>query len=144
MAPPPPAAAPGAPSPLDNLVATMGLSQLLIVGAALALVLLEIIFGKLLREYFVSDVAWVASGFILLAFAATRGMPTLLPFSYRSVLLGGAWAIVLVGANQIVYDVLALGRSTGGMSAFDLLGLLIFVGAVIAAGWGAWTMRNQA
>jgi hypothetical protein len=66
----PDAAAPAqpAPSPPDNLVASMGITQLLIVGGAAALIVLDVLFGTLLREFFVGEVTWLGAGVILVAY----------------------------------------------------------------------------
>jgi hypothetical protein len=144
-APPAPAApaapaGPAAPNVLDNLVASMGLSQLLMVGGALVLVGIEVILGMLIGEFTLTDAIWFGAVVIVLGLAASRWAPALLPFSYRNVLLVGGLIIAIVGADRIVFNLLSLGRAPSAWNATELLGLVLYVGSVIAVAWGTWLM----
>lgn len=131
-----------AASPLDSLVASMGLTQLLIVGGASILLVLDILFGVILREYFIGDAMWLGAAAILLGFLVGRRMPGLLPMAYQSVLLVGGLIVTLVGARGIIFDVVSLVRSPGAWGAMEVIGLVIYVVAVGAVAWGVWQLSK--
>jgi hypothetical protein len=148
---PPPAAthttaAPAAstPSALDNLVAQMGTAQLLIVGSALVLLAVDILLGWLVGQYFIGEAAWLGAGLVVLGFALTRFAPRLLPFGYQSLLLVGALVIAITGVRGAVLELLSVLRAPGQWDAIELMGFVLYTGAVVAAGVGAWMMvRGQ-
>jgi hypothetical protein len=131
-----------APSPLDNLVASMGTAQLLIVGGAAVLVVVDLLFGVLLREYFIGDAMWLGAGGILLAFLVGRRMPNMLPMAYERVLLVGGLIVAIVGARGIIFDVVSLVRSPSAWNAMEIIGLLAYIAAVLAVAWGVWQLAK--
>lgn len=140
----PAASAPSAPrsSPLDGLVASMGLSQLLIVGGAAVLVVIDLVLGLVLREFFIGDAMWLGAAGILLAFAVGRRAPGLLPMAYERVLLVGGLIVAIVGARGILFDVVSLVRSPSAWGAMEIIGLLGYIVAVLAVAWGVWQLAR--
>lgn len=142
---PPPApvpASPAGPSPLDNLVASMGLSQLLVVGGALVLVGVDLVLGWLAQQYFIGDMLWFAGLAIVLAFLFNRRMAAMLPFGYQTVLLVGGAIIAIVGLRGVILDILSFVRAPGAWDAIELLGLVLYTAAVLAVAWGTWLLMR--
>ncbi|HUG47468.1 MAG TPA: hypothetical protein VMP67_03545 [Candidatus Limnocylindria bacterium] len=149
---PPPAVPPSAPSaaappraasPLDSLVASMGMAQLLVVGGSALLVLIDLVFGLILREYSLAYVIWGAAALILLAYFAGRSGRAM-PFRYESVLIGLGLVVAVVGAREIAGSLLSILRSAGAWDAPELLAFAGYVVGIVAVGWGTWQLwRGQ-
>lgn len=138
----PPASAapqPSSPTALDNLVASMGMAQLLVVGGAALIVVVDLILGVLLREYSAPSVAWAGAAAILLAFLASR-MSSALPFRYETALLIVAAVVAAVLVRNFVIDLLVFLRPPVGLSAPVMLGLVLYALAGAAMAWGAWQL----
>jgi len=146
--PPPPAAgaqpaapaAPAGPSALDNLVASMGMAQLLIVGGALLLVLVDLLLGIIVNEYYASALVWLGSAVVLVAYLANRQRPGSLPVDHRTLLLGAAAVIALIGLRDIVIEAIDVLRFTSSWDAVELLGLLLYVVGIAAVAFGGWQL----
>jgi len=145
----PPAPTPAAPqaagpTPLDNLVASLGLSQLLIVGGAALLVLVDLVFGVLIRDYYVADVVWVPAALIVVAFVVNRRGMASLPFRYESVLLGLSLIIIVGGVRDALIGLLSIAQSPTAWNALEIISHLALTAAVVAIAWGAWQLwRGQ-
>ncbi len=118
----------------------MGMTQLLIVGGSLLLLAIDVVFGVLLREYFIGEILWLAAVAILLTYFGRARLADTLPFAYETVLVAGALAIAIVGARGLLFDVVSLVRSPTAWNALELLGLVGYAVAVVAVGWGAWQL----
>ena len=136
--PPPMAPAPAATSPLSGMLAALSMGELAMLAGGAAIVLLDV-------------VLWVASGYsfshVILAGAAlavalillrsrlTAGLAT----NYNALLVVIAIVIAVMGARNLVLDVLNLGRSTGlGLAPMYLLGMLVVAGGSVAMAYGGW------
>lgn len=139
---PSPAAAPAGPNALDNLVAAMGMSQLLMVGGALLLLGVDIVLGWLARQYYVGDALWLGAVLIVLGYFLSRRAPAMLPFSYQALLSGGALIIAIVGVRGIVLDLISVLTVPGAWDAIELIGLVLYAVGIVAVAWGAWMMMR--
>jgi hypothetical protein len=140
---PPPAApppAPSAPSPMASMVSSMSQAEMLVVGGAVLLLGLDLIFGILLRDFYAGDLIWLASALVLIAFLVSRRAAGSLPFKYETILLVAGGAVLLLGARDIVIEVYFILRRSFDVNATYLLGALIFIVGVVAMGVGAWQL----
>lgn len=139
----PPPAAPQ-PSPLDNLVASMGMSQLLIVGGAAIVVLTDLILWIILREYSAAPVAWAGSAAILLAYFASRRAAQWLPIRYETLLVALAAVVVAVLVRSLLSDIVFFLTPPMGMAPLRLLDNAIYVIAGLMMAYGSWQLiRGQ-
>lgn len=116
----------------------MSRAELLILGGALLLLLVDLIFGLAIVEYAFSDVVWTAAALALIVAFVNRRMPSLLPGAYGTLLLGLAVVAVVMGVREIVEDVLFILRPPAGADAayvLGLVGLIVGVGAMAAGAW---------
>jgi hypothetical protein len=140
-APPPAAPPPAAPSPgpLDNLIASMGLPTLLVVGGAALLVLMDLVFGVILREYWLDTVIWVAAALVLVVFfVARRGMQ--LPVSTSSLMIFLGAVIGVAGARELLASALSIVQRPGAWDGPDLIAFAGYAIGVVAVAVGAWQL----
>lgn len=111
---------------------------------ALILILVELVFGILLREFYANDVIWLASVVALLAFYANRQRPGSVP-AYESVMLLAAAAVAIVGVDRFLYEGYYILRNAGDMSdqAVYLLGFVVFIIGAVLVAWGGWMLWGR-
>ena len=138
MSPPPqPTPAPSQPSAMSSMVSSMSQWELFLVGGALIIVLGDLIFGLLVREYYAPDVIWGAAAVALVAFAANRRASSSVPMYLNVMLLAGA-IVALLGAREFVYDLLTVLRNLNVVGPAYLLGFVVWVIGVALMAWGTW------
>jgi len=119
------------------MVSSMSQWELFIVGGALLIVLGDLLFGLLLREYYAPDVIWGVAAIALVVFAANRRAPGSVPMYVNVMLLAGA-AVAILGAREFIYDLLTVLRNLNVVGPAYLLGFVVWVIGVALMAWGAW------
>jgi hypothetical protein len=152
QSPPPPQAPPGqpaaAPSAMSTMMNSMNAWERFIVIGALILVLGDLVFGILLRDFYAGDVVWLASAIALIAFYANRRWPGRVP-AYTTVMLLAAVVVGLVGLRDALIEVYYILRniSTLNDGAIYLLGFVVWLAGlalVVYGGWMLWRSRSAA
>ena len=117
----------------------------MVIGA-LILVLGDLVFGILLRDFYAGDVVWLASAIALIAFYANRRWPGRIS-AYTTVMLLAAVVVGLVGLRDALIEVYYILRNISTLSdgAIYLIGFVVWiVGLVLVAygGWMLWRSRS--
>ena len=138
MSPPPqPTPAPSQASAMSSMVSSMSQWELFLVGGALLVVLGDLLFGILLREFYAGDVLWISAAVVLIAFAANRRAPGTVPMYSNVMLLAGA-VVALLGAREIIIEVLFALRNLDRLASVYLIALVVWVVAIALMAWGTW------
>ena len=125
-------------SPWTTLMASLTTAEKLILGGAVVIVLVDLIFAIIIQQYSFSILLWVAAvGGLAVAFARRR-IPRVLPAPYERLLLVVGGLAVVVGAREIVFDLFRILRPPLGASPAYILGFIGLVVGVAAMGYGAW------
>jgi hypothetical protein len=141
--PPPPggstSSAPPQPSALNSMVASMSQWELFVIIGALVLVLGDLVFGIVLRDFYAGDLTWLAAAVALVAFFANRRTAGSVPM-YGNLMLLAAAAIALVGARDLVIEVLYVLRTLNNVDATYLIGFVIWAIGLALVAWGGWLL----
>lgn len=133
---PPPPAAPAAPSPMNNMLARFSQAELMIAGGALLLVLVELIFGIITRDYSLGQLPWAIATVTLLAVLGPRLARISLPMSSETIAVMAGITIAFVGVRDLAYDL----RSLSGASATFMLAMVGYYLGVVLMAVGAWML----
>jgi hypothetical protein len=58
------------------------------------------------------------------------------------LLAAGGLIVAIVAVQNILWMLLRLVRAPGSVSALELIGLVVYVGAVAAVTWGVWQLAK--
>ncbi len=148
MPPPgqPPTQAAPQPSAMGTMVESMAPWERYVVIGALVLILGDVVFGILLREFYAGDLMWLASAVALLAFYANRQRAGSVP-AYASLMLLVAAAVAVVGVRGFLIEAYYVLRNAGDMSneMVYLLGFVVWIIGVLLVAWGGlvlWRSRS--
>ena len=139
--PPPPAAA--RPSPLAGLLSSLSQAEQLILGGALLVLLVDLVFGIVIRAYIISDVVWAAAAGALMVAWLHRRSPAMLPLRYETVLLVLAALAAIVAARKVLSDLLFVLRPPIGADGTFVLGMLGLAVGAAAMGAGVWLLARD-
>lgn len=121
------------------MMASMAPWERFIVIGAIILILGDVVFGVLLREFYAGDLVWLLSAGALLAYYANRTKPGLVP-SYATVMLLIAAGIAVVGVRDFVIELYYILRNLSDLSdqALYLVGFIVWIVGVALCAYGAW------
>ena len=135
-----PPAAPAQPSAIATLISAMSRWEQLTVAGALVIVLGDLLFGIILREFYAGDLLWIAAAVALVAFAANRRATV--PLYFNLMLLAGG-IVALLGARELVIELLFILRNFADVSAVYLIGFIVWTAGLVLMAWGAWLTWNS-
>ena len=135
----PPPAAPAAPSPMNNMLARFSQAELMIAGGALLLVLVELIFGIVTRDYSIGPLPWAIATVTLLAVLGPRLARISLPMSSETIIVMAGITIAFVGVRDLAYDLRSISGPSGASATFMLAMVGYYLGVVLMA-VGAWML----
>ena len=145
-APPPPAPAspppPGAPAaqPANSMFSKLSQGELLVLAGSVVLVVGDLIFGLVTRDYSLGQLPWAIALVALVAILLhLRGMN--LPVSYEGILVLAGLTIALIGVRDLLYDVRYL--SGNKVDATYYLGMLAYYLGVVLMAVGAWMVWRR-
>jgi hypothetical protein len=128
------------PPALTHLLDSLSAAEKLVLGGALVIIAVDVIFGILIRGYLIPDLVWAAAALtIALAFVQRRS-PTVLPVPYRTLLVAVAGVGVLVAARHVVIDALHILRPPMGADPAFVVGFLGLVVGGSAMAMGVWRL----
>lgn len=144
--PQPPTQAAPQPSAMGTMVDSMTPWERFIIIGGLVLILSEVVFGILLRDFYTHDVTLLASAVALLAFYANRQRPGSVP-SYESVMLLAAAAVAIIGVDRFLIEAYYVLRNAATISdeMVYLLGFVVWIIGVVLVAWGGlmlWRSRS--
>ena len=140
-APPPAAPPPPARSPMSSMMASMSQSELLVVAGAALLVLGDLVFGVLLRDFYAGDLIWIGAALALLAFWLHRRGSWGLPMRFDTTLMVLGAIVGLIGARDLIIELYFVLRNLDDLpSATYLLGLVAWAIGIVAMAVGAWQL----
>jgi DMSO reductase anchor subunit len=112
-------------------------------GALLIIVVAELLTGLLLRDYGITDTTLLlAAGLVGAVYIRRKQPATVWPIAYPVVLVVLCAALVVIGLDRLIGDVLTYRSITFG----SLVGRIAFYGGIAAASFGAyqiWWQRRQ-
>lgn len=143
-APPPPAPAspPPAPAaqPANSLLSKLSQGELLVGAGALILVVGDLIFGLVTRDYSLGQLPWAVALVALVAILLhLRGMN--LPVSYEGILVLAGLTIALIGVRDLLYDLRYLSGNQVDVTYY--LGMLAYYLGVVLMAVGAWMVWRR-
>lgn len=148
MPPPsqPPTQAAPPPSAMGAMVDSMAPWERYVVIGALVLILGDVVFGILLREFYAGDVMWLVSAIALVAFFANRQRAGSVP-AYSSVMLLAAAAVAVIGVRGFLIEAYYVLRNASTISneMVYLLGFVVWIIGVLLVAWGGlmlWRART--
>jgi hypothetical protein len=126
------------------MLASMSQAEKLILGGALLLVLVDLVFSIIAQQYGFSTIIWTAAVAALVIAFVRRRSPELLPARYEVLLLGAAAIVVVVGLRQVLGDLFVFLRPPLGGSPAFMLGFVGLIAGVAAMAYGAWLIWKDA
>jgi hypothetical protein len=147
MPPPaqPPTRATSQPSGMGTMVESMAPWERYVVIGALVLLLGDVVFGILLREFYAGDVMWLASAIALVAFYANRQRAGSVP-AYASLMLLAAAAVAVIGVRGFLIEAYYVLRNAATISneMVYLLGFVVWIiGVLLVASGGLMLWRSR-
>lgn len=139
--PPPPAAAgPGAPAfDISSITSRLSQAELLLVGGALIILLIELLMGVFLAEYFIGDAPLLLSaGILALVWLHKTGRAQIA--SYTTLLIAAGAGLGVLGVDQILTDV----RQTMQFSSdvMTWIGRVAYYAGTLLAAFGAYVLAR--
>jgi len=124
---------------MANMMSSMSAWERFMVIGALILVLGDLVFGILLRDFYAGDVVWLASAIALIAFYANRRWPGRIS-AYTTVMLLAAVVVGLVGLRDALIEVYYILRNLSDLTneLTYLLGIIIWIAGIALVAWGGW------
>ena len=126
---------------MNNMLARFSQAELLVGGGALLIILADLIFGLVTRDFTVGQLPWAIATVVVFAIVALRMMGRTLPMDHQTILVMAGVAMAFVGVRDLLYDL----RSIAGETATYLLGALVYYAgaALMAAGaFMSWWRRT--
>jgi hypothetical protein len=121
-----------------SFVGRLGLAEQLALGGAALIVIVEIVFGLLLDEYWAGDIAFLLGLAVLAAAFIRHARGGEVPIGYVTVIRVAGFAVLALAIVDLVYE---LRHGVFDNGADILGGALYYVGAGLMAA-GAWTLRE--
>jgi hypothetical protein len=125
----------GAASILNRLSAA---EQLAVAGAALILVV-EIVFGVILEDYYPGNIAFLLALAVLAAAFIRHVRNGEVPLGYVTVVRVAGFAILALAIVDVIYD---LRNDVFDTTSTIIAGILTYGGAILM-GAGAWMLREE-
>ncbi|HUG99681.1 MAG TPA: hypothetical protein VMQ83_10975 [Gammaproteobacteria bacterium] len=122
---------------MSTMVSSMSQWELFLVGGALVLVLGDLLFGILVREFYAGDVLWVGAAVALIAFLANRRAPGSVPMYANLMLVAGA-IVALLGVREFIIELLYVLRNLDRVDALYPIAFVVWAVGLVLMGWGAW------
>jgi hypothetical protein len=125
---------------VNSLKASMTRSEMLILGGAIVVIAVDLVFGILIRSFMVSGVVWAAAAAVVGLAVVQRRAPNALPLPYRSLLVGAAGIGVLVAGRDVLADAVHILRPPMGADPAFVLGFLGLLAGAAAMAAGVWML----
>ena len=144
-APPPPApAAPPPPAPAaqpaNSMLSKLSQAELLVGAGALLIVLGELIFGLVTRDYSLGQLPWAVAAIALIAIIL-RLVGRTLPGSHEGILVLAGLVMAVIGVRDLLYDLRYL--SGNSVDATYYLGMLAYYAGVALMAAGAFLLWRK-